>query len=400
MAPAMPADHAILLILLACSALLIRVGAGWYAAGQSRSKNAAGAALRNAVDMAVAALAFWAVGAAILNADPGLIFDAKARAGPAQLAQLVFVLIATAPVVGALAERSKIFPALVAPALLGGVIVPVAGRWAWHGWLLDLGFIDIAGASVIHVAGGLCAAAGAVLVGPRSGKYNRDLSSNFIPGHSAPMASVGVMLMLAGWAPYVLAASALHATLTARAGINVLLAASAGTLVAVLFTKAKYGKPEIMLAYAGLLGALVAITAGGGAISSIAAVVIGAVAGVIVPWATVHLDLVRKIDDPAGGIAVQVVGGAWGLLAAAVFIPASTWTDKLRDLGVAVLGLLTIAALALTLSLAAFALLKKTVGLRLGEDAEYDGTDLAEHDLNAYPDFQQTMIKSYHLREA
>src|SRR5215207_3979273 len=218
----------LLIVVFACAALLIRVGMGWYAAGQSRSKNAAGAALRNATDMAVAALAFWAVGAAIMNRDVGLVFDAKATAASQQFAQLVLVLIATAPVVGAIAERSKFFPALAAPALLAAVIVPLAARWAWNnGWLQRMGFIDVAGASVIHVAGGLCAAAGAVLVGARNGKYNRDGSSNFIPGHSAPMASVGVMLTLAGWAPYVLAATLLPsatASSTATASSSLALA--------------------------------------------------------------------------------------------------------------------------------------------------------------------------------
>ena len=408
-------------IVFACTALLIRVGAGWYATGQSRAKNAAGAALRNATDVAVAALAFWAVGAAVWSGDAGLLFDARGRAGSQQLVQLVLVLIATAPIVGATAERSKFFPMLAAPALLGAVIVPLAARWTWGGgagaggWLHRLGYVDYAGASVIHVAGGLCAAAAAVLVGARTGKYNRDGSSNFIPGHSAPMASVGVMLMFAGWAPYVLAATVLPDLRPAapptvprvvdpftlsRAAQNVVLAAAAGTLVAAVVTRAKYGKPEIMLTYSGLLGALVAISAGGGAVTTLAAVVTGAVAGVICPIATVQLDLVWKIDDPVGGLAVHVLGGAWGTLAAGIFVPAATYAEKFRDLGVQILGLSAIAVLALAPSLALFALLKKAVGLRLSEDAEWDGIDLAEHDLNAYPDFQQTMIKSYHLREA
>jgi len=412
--PGGPLD--LMLIVFACGALLIRVGMGWYAAGQSRSKNAAGAALRNAADMAVAALCFWAVGAAIMNGDAGLIFDAKGRATSQQLAQLVLALIASAPVVGAVAERSRFFPVLAAPALLAAIVVPLAGRWAWNGgWLYRMGFIDVAGASVIHVAGGLCAAAGAVLVGARSGKYNRDGSSNFIPGHSAPMASVGVMLTFAGWTPYVLAATLIpHVHPAAlrlsggttdpitlsRAALNVILAAAAGAIVAAILTRAKYGKPEIMLTYSGLLGALAAISAAGGAVTTIAAVVVGAVAGVIVPLATVQLDLVWKLDDPVGGVAIHVFGGAWGTIAAGIFIPAATYGAKFRDVGVQILGLAVIGALSLALSLAAFALLKRIVGLRLSDGAEWDGVDLAEHDLNAYPDFQQTMIKSYHLREA
>src|SRR5688572_15903316 len=246
-------------VIFACGALLVRVGMGWYAAGQSRSKNAAGAALRNAVDMAVAALAFWAVGAAVMNGGAGMIFDARGEMGSRQFVQLVLVLIATAPVVGAVAERSRFFPVLIAPAALAAVVVPLAGGWAWGGWLRKLGFVDVGGAAVVHVAGGLCAAAGAIVVGARSGKYNRDGSSNFIPGHSAPMASVGVMLTLAGWTPYVLAAMLMPAAAVAtatissftlgRAAMNVILAAAAGAIVAAIVTRAKYGKPEIMLTY-------------------------------------------------------------------------------------------------------------------------------------------------------
>jgi ammonia channel protein AmtB len=137
-----------------------------------------------------------------MNRSASLIFDARGYAGAAEFVQLVLVIVATAPLVGAVAERSRFFPSLLAPALLAGVIVPLAGRWAWPGgWLHRLGFVDYAGASVIHVTGGLCAAVGAIVIGARTGKYNRDGSSNFIPGHSAPMASVGVMLMLAGWTP-------------------------------------------------------------------------------------------------------------------------------------------------------------------------------------------------------
>jgi Amt family ammonium transporter len=155
-----------------------------------------------------------------------------------------------------------------------------------------------------------------------------------------------------------------------------------------------------MLTYGGLLGGLVAIAASSGAVHSISAVVIGAVAGVIVPTATVMLDLIWKIDDPAGGVAAHAIGGAWGTLAAGIFTPGIGLLDKLQHLGVQALGLLIFAAIAMGASFALFMALKRFTALRFSEDAEYDGADLAEHDLNAYPDFQQTMIKSYHLREA
>ncbi len=390
----------LLLAVLACAALLIRVGMGWYAAGLSRSKNAAGAVLRNVCDMAVAAIVFWAIGAAMMNGDAGLLFDAKGRAGNVQFLQIVLVLIATAPTSGAVSERCRFFPMLVAPLLLAGLIVPIAGNIAWSGFLHRMGFVDIAGASVIHVAGGLCAAVAAIVVGPRSGKYNTDGSSNLIPGHNAAMASVGVLLMTAGWAPYVLAMQWIAGPQTDRAAINVILAASAGALMSLFLSRARYGKADIMLTYSGMLGALVAITAGGGMVSTLAAIVTGAVAGAIVPTATVLIDLVWKIDDPTGGVAIHAIGGALGTLAAGLFVPVATIGDRFKLIVAQTVGLIVIAILSLALSLVVFAALKKTSKLRLSEDAEFDGADLAEHDVNAYPDFQQTMIKSYHLREA
>jgi Amt family ammonium transporter len=208
------------------------------------------------------------------------------------------------------------------------------------------------------------------------------------------------MLMLVGWLPYVCGAAAVHGGFGGKTPMNVLLAASSGTLVAVLLSRARYGKVDVVLTYGGMLGGLVAITASAGAVHSISAVIIGAVAGVIVPTATVMIDLVWKIDDPAGGVAIHAIGGAWGTLAAGIFTPGSGVLDKFQHIGVQLLGLLVMSVLALGTSLVVFTAIKRTIGLRFSEDAEYDGADLAEHDLNAYPDFQQTMIKSYHLREA
>jgi Amt family ammonium transporter len=388
-------------IVLACGALLVRVGWGWYAAGASRAKNAASTTLRNLADLSVAVLVFWAIGMAILNRSAGLLFAAKYHPGPAQFVQMVLVLIATAPAGGAALERCRFLPALASPVLLGGIIVPLAGLWTWqNGWLQRLGFFDAAGASVIHVAGGAGALAAALIVGPRSGKYNRDGSSNFIPGHSIPMMMVGVVLMLAGWIPYVLAATSIHFRMSDHAAMNVLLSAAAGTITALLISNARYGKPDVLLTCAGLLGGLVAISGGGGAVPTIAAVAIGAIAGVIVPTLTVLIDLVWKIDDPAGGVAIHLVGGAWGTLAVGLFVPSSGFGAILKQLAVQSLGLAVIAALSIALTLGVFAAIRAVVDLRLSEGAEYDGADLAEHDLNAYPDFQQTMIKSYHLREA
>jgi Amt family ammonium transporter len=206
--------------------------------------------------------------------------------------------------------------------------------------------------------------------------------------------------MLAAWAAYIAGASALHGGVTGRIGLNVFLAASAGAVVALLVSHARYGKPDLMLTYSGLLGGLVAICGGGGAVSTVAAVSTGAIAGFIVPSMTVVMDLRWKIDDPSGLVAVHVFAGAWGTLAVGLFAPSVTLGERIKQLGIQALGMFLIATIAAAFSAVLFIALRAMVGLRLSDDAEYDGTDLAEHDLNAYPDFQQTMIKSYHMREA
>src|SRR5262249_16669228 len=156
---------------------------------------------------------------------------AKDVASSSTFMQLALVLIATAPVAAAMAERCRFFPLLAAPAIVGGIVVPVCAHWTWHGWLAGWGFADVAGASAIHVVGGPTALVGAILVGARNGKYNRDGSSNLIPGHSVTLASIGVLLILAAWPAYIGGASALNGGGSGRIGLNALLAASAGAVV-------------------------------------------------------------------------------------------------------------------------------------------------------------------------
>jgi Amt family ammonium transporter len=308
-------------------------------------------------------------------------------------------ILATGAIVGTLAERSRFIPACAGAVLVAGVIVPVAGKWAWSGWLRDLGFVDVAGASVLHLTAGVCAAVGAILVGARAGKYHRDGSASMIPGHSVPLAAAGAMIVFAGWTPYVIGFAKLHDAPLGMAAMNVLLAGAGGGAAAVLLSRLRYGKPDVTLAMLGFLGALVSITACAGFVGAPAAVAIGVIAGVVVPLASIFIDLILRIDDPAGGIGVHAVGGLWGTVAAGVFVPGS-FAIRMKQLGVQFLGALAIAALAAAMAGAVLYAVKATIGLRAREADEFDGLDLAEHDIGAYPDFQQTMIKSYHLREA
>ena len=400
-----------LIVVLAAGALLVRVGQALYATGLSRSKNAAGAAARGLFDVCAVTLAFWAVGAALLfqqhngwlgvRASLVLGWRMPTDAGGMLVFYTVAILVASGVLVGALAERSKFFPAGVASVVLAALVVPVAGKWAWSGWLARLGFVDLAGSSVLHLSAGVVAMVGAVLVGPRNGKYHRDGSASMIPGHSVPFAAAGAMFVLAGWLPYVLGFASLRSG-TAQLGpvaLNVLLAGAAGGMAALLLGRLRYGKPDVTLALLGFLGALVSITAGAGRFGPLAAVVTGAVAGLLVPLASIYLDLILRVDDPAGGISVHAIGGLWGTAAAGLLSSGSA-TARVTHLGVQLLGAGTIAALAALVGVATFSALKATVGLRAREADEFDGLDLAEHDIGAYPDFQQTMIKSYHLREA
>jgi Amt family ammonium transporter len=389
---------ALWLVFCGIGALLLRLGMAIHAAGMVRSKNASSTIIRAIADICLTILAFWAVGNAILSADskilqPRLLFSARSA-----FFSICATLIASGIVTGVASERSKFFPLCATSVLIGALLVPIIGRWQ-GGWLRHLGYIDGGGASILHLTGGLCAAVAAILVGPRNGKYNRDGSSNGIPGHSVPLASFGALLMFVGWAPTVLGMSSIatEEDVLIRTG-NVLLAAAAGGAASLLLCYFRYEKPDVHLMIVGFLGALVAISALPNS-ANIWAVFIGAVAGIIVPLAAIHIDLTWKVDDPTSGIAIHAVSAIWGIVAAGA-LAGGTFVGRIKQLGIQLLGLAAIAALTIILSGALFYLLKSTVGLRAKEADEFDGLDLAEHDIGAYPDFQQTTIKSYHLREA
>ena len=402
----------ITLLLLASMALLVPVGLAVHASGACRSKNASATMLRIIVGLAIAALAFWAVGAAIMGSEGRygiiglnrkLLFLATGDVSIFMSAVFfmgVLTLIGSSALAPAMGERARTIPVWVGTILLSAIVIPICGYWAWApaGWLYRIGFMDGAGASVLHVTGGIMAAAGAYFVGARSNKYNTDGSSNLIPGHSTPLAAAGLGIAFVGWLPYVIGACLLHGQNGTRSAINVVLAAAAATVVSYGMSRARFGKPDVHLTLGGLLAGLVSITACAGAVNAIAAVAIGGIGGMLVLWLSVQIDMNWKIDDPSGTVAAQIVGGAWSTIAAGIFAQTSMLRVKL--IGVQCLGLLAIAVFSAVCGGALFALLKRVMTLRVPEADEYDGLDLAEHDLNAYPDFQQTMIKSYHLREA
>jgi ammonium transporter, Amt family len=392
-------------VLCGVGALLVRVAQSLLATGMMRSKNSAGMVMRLVVDLALVTLAFWLVGAAIYE-SAGFSLDWRliGAAGPdVDAAGFFFILVAmltgTGSIAGVVGERSRFLPMCAVPLFLGGVLMPLALRWTLAGgWLANQGFLDYAGAAAIHLTAAATALVAAIIVGPRSGKFNRDGSSNAIPGHSLPLASSGVLLMVAGWIPYLLGFG-LSLDSPGLPAMNLLLAGSAGAITSLAIGQWRYFKPDIHLVFAGLLGALVAIVPVAHTQLSFMAVLIGALAGTIVPAAMLLLDLRWRIDDVTGGIAVHGGGALLGLLAAPLAAPI-TWSQCLKTFGAQLLGITAILALTGAAAWLVLAALHRTIGLRSKEADEFDGLDLAEHDINSYPDFQQTMIKSYHLREA
>jgi Amt family ammonium transporter len=392
------------LVVLAAGALLVRVAQMLGAMGLTRAKNAASGGFRSLADLCVASLAFWCIGAALYFQQNNALlgFRADHFIGWSGLSAnwfsiLSMVLLATGIVAPALAERSKLIVPLVLSAILGGILVPMVAFWTWRGWLATMGFVDLAGAAAIHLTPALCAATAALLIGPRDGKYNRDGSSNMIPGHSVPLILASTMLALGGWVPYVMSrATAVNLSIVPA---NVMVSAAAGGVVALIAAWIRFGKADVLLTCVGLMSGLVSITAAAGAVGTPGAFVIGAVAGLAIPWLTVKIDLNWKIDDPAGVIAIHGVGGVWALLASAA-LPPNTVIERLRLIGIHSMGIIVVAITVVSLTGSILLLLRAVTGLRSKEADEYDGLDLAEHDINAHPDFQQTMIKSYHLREA
>jgi ammonium transporter, Amt family len=386
-------------VMLGVAVLLLRAALGLYLSGVSRSKDALSALFRAVAETCVAILAFWAVGANLIRHCPRGICPLIAAWDPPIFFSAAVCLAAAALAIAPMLERAKANVSLIGAAFIAGFVIPFCWRLAHSHWLAGHGFVDIAGSSFIHFSAGIMGAVGAYAVGPRTGKYNRDGSTNVLLGHSATLTSFAILLILSLWIPYVVGAEWLHSPATASAAIlNTLLAGAAAGTMAMIYSQLRYRKLDVMLIYAGLLGGLVAVTGAAGHLLPPWAAFIGAMAGILVPWLEVRLELFWKIDDPSGFIAICVGGGAWGTLATAIFANDSSM-NGLHRLGIQAVGLVAIGTVSFISFGLLLLLLRVTLGIRVSESQEREGLDLSQHDSNAYPDFQQTMIKSYDLRQ-
>ena len=387
-------------ILAAALVFFMQAGFALLETGFTRAKNAVNIIMKNVMDASAGALVFFTVGFGIMfgtswngiiGTDGFFLMGIEGQSETWTYAfyffQAVFAATAATIVSGAVAERIQFSGYLVFSIAITGLIYPVFGAWAWGGlfngggWLESFGFIDFAGSTVVHSVGGWAALAGALVIGPRVGKYAEDGTPRTIPGHSLPLAALGVFILWLGWFGFNAGSTTAGSTGIALIAMNTFLAAGGGAVAAMATTWIRGGTPDATMTLNGVLGGLVGITAGCATLSPGLAILTGAVAGVVVVFATYVLE--RIIDDPVGAVAVHGVCGAWGTLAAGLFAPEFS----LGQVGVQLLGIGAAFLWTFPVSYALFYALDQALGLRINDDLEHKGLDLHEHDVRAYPEF-------------
>ena len=387
-------------------ALVMWMAAGFamLEAGLVRSKNVATILLKNVALFAAAGIMYYLVGYNLMyaNVDGGWIGsfgiwspdDAAALAGDYSAGyastsdwffQMVFVATAASVVSGTVAERIKLWPFMIFTVVLTSIIYPITGSWQWGGgWLAEMGFYDFAGSTLVHSVGGWAALSGAIILGARKGKFGADGSVHPMPGSNLTLATIGTMILWLGWFGFnggsqLAMNTASDVIAIANIYANTSMAAAGGVIAAMILTQVLYKKVDLTMALNGALAGLVSITAGPDTPSIGAAIIIGAIGGVLVVIAVPLVDKC-KIDDVVGAISVHLVCGIWGTLAVPITNPDVSF-------GVQLTGVVAIGAFTLVASAIVWLVLKFTVGLRLSEEDEAMGTDTAELGLEAYPEF-------------
>ncbi|HIB97340.1 MAG TPA: ammonium transporter [Candidatus Thioglobus sp.] len=388
---------------LMMGALVMWMAAGFsmLEAGMVRSKNTAEILTKNIGLYAIACTTYMVYGYDIMYGGGVMLDGIEVIAKDATYAapsdfffQVVFVATAMSIVSGAVAERMKLFTFFAFAVIFTGVIYPMEGAWTWNGasvfgmyTLGDLGFSDFAGSGIVHMAGAAAALAGVIVLGARKGKYNKDGSSNAIPGANMPLATLGTFILWLGWFGFnggsVLAmASKESANAVAMVFLNTNAAAAGGVIAALILVKLVWGKADLTMALNGALAGLVAITAGPDTPTALEATLIGAIGGILVVFSISTLDKVFKIDDPVGAISVHGVVGLWGLLAVPLTNSGVSFTGQLAGAG-------TIFVWVFGTSIVLWLILKAVMGIRISEEEEYAGSDISECGLEAYPEFKK-----------
>jgi ammonium transporter, Amt family len=336
-------------------------------------------------------------GIGMLGADDNSVADVVGSGGDIYYSdlsdfffQVVFVATAMSIISGAVAERMKLWAFLVFAVVMTGVIYPVQGYWSWGGGFLDgIGYSDYAGSGIVHMAGAAAAIAGVIVLGARKGKYGPSGQVNAIPGANLPLATLGTLILWLGWFGFnggseLKVSDVESANAVALVFTNTNLAAAGGLVAALLLAKAWFGKADLTMALNGALAGLVSITADPLSPTPLLAAAIGAVGGLIVVVSIVMMDRKLKIDDPVGAISVHGVCGIWGVLAVLLSNDDATFVAQL-------IGLVSIFAWVFVVSLIFWFLLKMTMGIRVSEEEEYQGVDVGECGMEAYPEFVKPM---------
>ena len=407
-------------ILAAFLVFFMQAGFAMVETGFTRAKNSVNIIMKNLIDFAVGSLAFWFIGFGLmfgLNSSgligkPGFFWDGFLINSDGSLNywsfafiifQNVFAATSATIISGAVAERIKFITYLIYTFLVSAFVYPIFGSWAWNslfsqggkGWLEALGFIDFAGSTVVHSIGGWLGLAGAVVLGPRIGKYVNG-KHRPIPGHNIPLAALGVFILWFGWFGFNPGSTLGYSDNLGIIAVTTSLSASAGTLSAMITVWILKKKPEVSMTLNGALAGLVAITAPCAVVSPLSAIIIGLIAGVIVVFSVLFFDNIG-IDDPVGAVSVHGVCGAWGTIAVGLFaaepygsVNGLFYGGGFRLLGIQALGALVAFLYAFLIGLGIFKLIDITIGIRVSRKEEIEGLDIFEHGTEAYSNFKIT----------
>ena len=391
----------------------MQAGFAMVETGFTRAKNAGNIIMKNLMDFCIGTVVFILIGFSFLLGEdilgfigkPG--FDIFTAYSNFDFSNFVFNLVfcaTTATIVsGAMAERTKFLSYCIYSAVISALIYPIEAHWIWGGgWLAQLGFHDFAGSCAIHMVGGISALIGAAMLGPRIGKFTKDKSGkitkvNAFPGHNLPLGALGVFILWFGWYGFNGAACKTGDQL-ASVFLTTTVAPAVATVTCMIFTWIKYGKPDVSMCLNASLAGLVAITAPCDVTDCLGAIIIGLVAGLLVVFGVWLLDYKLHVDDPVGAVAVHMMNGIWGTIAVGLFATTSApgndtvvglfYGGGFKQLGIQLLGFVTVASWTAVTITIAFIIIKKTIGLRVTEEEEIVGLDSMEHGLaSAYSGF-------------
>ena len=407
------ATDVIWVLIAAILVFFMQAGFALCEAGLTRAKNTGNILMKNMMDFCIGTPCYWIIGFGIMFAGSGPLIGGLDPLIQGNydfgtlptwcyaIFQTVFCATAATIVSGSMAERTNFKAYCIYSAAISLIVYPISGHWIWGGgWLSSLNFHDFAGSTCVHMVGGLIACLGAAMLGPRIGKYDKNGKARAIPGHNLTAMALGVFILWFCWFGFnggstVAMTADADMELAPLVMFNTNLAAAVATVVAMIFTWIRYGKPDVSMTFNAALAGLVAITAPCDCVTPVGAFFIGLVAGFLVVLSVEFFDNVAKIDDPVGAVSVHMVNGMWGTLAVGLFsnggdgvAPGLFYGGGFTQLGVQALGIVSVAAYVLIVMFIVFKVIDKTVGLRVPAQIEIDGLDMHEHGLaSAYSGF-------------